>query len=257
MEGTAKMPTPLSQQLEEANLADPLKASLARLFDSLAALEAEMPKLRTRRLNTLLGHLLKEVSNPETEVHSWELALDLARRWTSPYGERGQAVTDAAREVRNALRGQMGVYEPVTLVEITEENLRGILLLSETLDEPQRSMVADNAVSIAQAHFNKYAWFRGVYAGKAPVGFIMLDDNSEEPDYFLWRFMIASPYQGRGYGRQALDRLVDYVRTCPQATALGVSCGQGEGSPEEFYRKYGFTRTGEIIDEEIVLKIEL
>ena len=61
-------------------------------------------------------------------------------------------------------------------------------------------MVANNAVSIAQAHFEPCAWFRGIYANETPVGFIMLYDDPDEPAYFLWRLLVAEEYQGLGYG---------------------------------------------------------
>ena len=130
----------------------------------------------------------------------------------------------------------------VSLREITEETLRPILRLSDTLQPPQSRMVAPNAVSIAQAHFNKYAWFRAIYAGETPVGFIMLYDNPEEPVYFLWRLMIAAPHQGKGFGRRAVEQLIERVKTRPGATELLVSCHEGDGSPEGFYRKLGFKR---------------
>ena len=145
----------------------------------------------------------------------------------------------------------------VTLREITSETVRQICNLSDTLSDAQKRMVAPNAVSIAQAHFNKFAWFRAVYADEEPVGFIMLYDNPEEPEYFLWRFMIAGPYQRIGFGKQAIDLLIEYVKTRPNAKKLGVSCGEGEASPEGFYTKLGFRRTGEMEDEEVILSLQL
>ncbi|MDI9376254.1 MAG: GNAT family N-acetyltransferase, partial [Thermotogota bacterium] len=65
--------------------------------------------------------------------------------------------------------------EKVRFVEITEDNLIESLKLSKTLLENQDKAVASNAVSIAQAHFAKNAWFRAIYAGDTMVGFIMLD----------------------------------------------------------------------------------
>ena len=145
----------------------------------------------------------------------------------------------------------------MSLQPITEETVRGICQLSDTLTEPRKGYVAPNAISLAQAHFNKYAWFRAIHAGKAPVGFMMILDDPDTPEYFLWRFMIATPYQGRGYGSQAIQRLVEYVKTRPGARELLVSCGEGEGSPKSFYLKQGFVLTGEIIDEEMMLRISL
>lgn len=83
------------------------------------------------------------------------------------------------------------------------------------------------------------------------------EDKDGKPVYFLWRLMIAEPFHGRGYGRQAIQRLVDYVRTRPQANELLVSCGQGEGSPQGFYESLGFVLTGEVLDEEVVLSLPL
>jgi len=142
----------------------------------------------------------------------------------------------------------------VSFREITAETVDEILTLSKTLAPPQSHMVAPNAVSIAQAHFCPTAWFRAIYADETPVGFIMLNDEPEKPEYFLWRFMIAAPYQKFGYGRRAIELLVDYVKTRPGATELLVSCGEGEGSPEGFYEKMGFRRTGEMEEDEVVLK---
>ena len=69
--------------------------------------------------------------------------------------------------------------------------------------------------------------------------------------------MIAQPYHGMGFGKRAIDRLVDHVKTRLSATELGVSCGQGEGSPEGFYLKYGFKHDGKKYGEEIGLSLKL
>jgi diamine N-acetyltransferase len=146
---------------------------------------------------------------------------------------------------------------PVSLQEITEETVIDICNLSNTLSEAQRKMVADNAKSIAQAHFSKHAWFRAIYAGETPVGFLMLYDNPDEHEYFLWRFMIAGPHQGNGYGRQAIELLLDYVRSRPGAYELLTSCGEGEASPEGFYLSLGFERDGKVYDDEVGLRLPL
>jgi diamine N-acetyltransferase len=147
--------------------------------------------------------------------------------------------------------------ESIKLCEITEETVVEICELSDALSEPQKKAVATNAMSIAQAHFSKYAWFRAIYAGEKPVGCIMLYDNPDKPVYFLWRLMVAGPCQNKGYGRKVIEQLVDYVRTRPGAKELLVSCIEGEGSPEGFYRKLGFERTGEMDEDEVVLSLKL
>ena len=93
----------------------------------------------------------------------------------------------------------------MSLRPVTKDNLRDILRLKVT--EAQEHFVADNAVSLAQAHFSPEAWYRAIYAGETPVGFMMLHDDPAKPKYFLWRLMIDSRYQRFGYGRQAMALL--------------------------------------------------
>lgn len=247
----------LSQKIAEADLPAPLKTSIENLLAELRAFEPNLSKRKSWRLGTLTEHLVKEVTDPDTEVHWWELALDLAVKWSAELGQASTELQAAAANARQEISAYFEDDDAVELVEINEDTVNGILWLSDTLSDAQRGMVADNATSLSQAHFNKYAWFRAIYAGKAPVGFLMLYDNPEDSEYFLWRFMIAAPFQGRGYGREAIERLVDYVRTRPNPSELGVSCGQGEASPEEFYKRLGFIPTGEIDGDEIVLTLKL
>jgi diamine N-acetyltransferase len=150
-----------------------------------------------------------------------------------------------------------GPEAQVSLREITAETVREICKLSETLTPPKKYMVAPNAVSIAQAHFEPHAWFRAVYADDTPVGFVMLYDDPETPEYFLWRFMIAEQHHGKGFGRRSLEQVIEYVRTRPGAHVLETSCGQGAGSPEGFYHTIGFRRSGKMIGEEVGLSLSL
>jgi diamine N-acetyltransferase len=144
----------------------------------------------------------------------------------------------------------------ITLREVTAETVHAICDLK--VADHQRNFVAPNAVSIAQAYFERdNAWFRAVYADETPVGFLMLDDDPSASEYGLWRFMIDARYQGNGYGRAALERLIVHVRTRPGATELLTSCVPGEGSPCPFYERLGFVYTGEKDDGELVMRLAL
>ncbi|MFN8487612.1 MAG: GNAT family N-acetyltransferase [Caldilineaceae bacterium] len=143
----------------------------------------------------------------------------------------------------------------VSLREITLETVRMILNLK--VAHSQEQFVAPNAVSIAEAYFVKEAWFRAIYADETPVGFVMLHDNPAEQAYFLWRFMIDARYQSLGFGRRAIEQLVEYVKMRPGATELRVSCVPGDGSPCPFYEKLGFQSTGEEHHGELVLRLPL
>lgn len=146
----------------------------------------------------------------------------------------------------------------VTLREITKENLSDILRLK--VAPLQEQFVASNSVSLAEAHFEpQLPWFRAVYAGETPIGFLMLEYNAEEQFYGLWRFMIDEQYQKHGYGRKALELLFAHVKTLPRADAIYTSCVPAEGGPGSFYEKMGFVYTGDGDEEdgELYMRREL
>ena len=143
----------------------------------------------------------------------------------------------------------------VTLQEVTEQTVRTICSLS--VREDQRKFVAPNAVSIAQAHFSKHAWFRAIYADDTPVGFAMIEDRPEKPEYFLWRFMIDARYQGMAFGKHAMELLISRVKTRPNATEFLTSVHQAEGGPQGFYEKLGFRLTGDYEEGEAILRLSL
>ena len=141
----------------------------------------------------------------------------------------------------------------VALREINEETVRTICKLSVT--DAQQVFVAPNAVSIAQAHFSPQAWFRAIYADETPVGFVMLREDPDKLQYFLWRMMIDSRYQGNGYGRLAMLLVIERVKTRPNATQLLTSVVQEPGGPQRFYEGLGFKLTGKHWDDEAIMRL--
>jgi len=141
----------------------------------------------------------------------------------------------------------------ITLREITAETVWPIMKLN--VADNQKSFVAPNANSIAEAYFSKEAWFRAIYAGEEPVGFVMLYIDEKKSEFFLWRLMIAFEHQGKGYGYLAMELVIDNVKTLPGANELLTSYVPGEGNPSPFYYKLGFEETGEWEDGEKVLKL--
>jgi diamine N-acetyltransferase len=151
----------------------------------------------------------------------------------------------------------------VTLREITRDNQAALMELRVSAD--QENFVAGVADSLREAAEFPEArpWYRAVYTESGPVGFVMLSENVPPGDerypwrYFLWRLLIDESFQGKGYGHATLDALVAWLRTRPGADALFTSAVPGHSSPVTFYEQYGFVRTGEIFDGEIVLKLDL
>lgn len=154
----------------------------------------------------------------------------------------------------------METENTISLREITPATLQEILRLSVAPE--QTGYVASNAVSIAQAHFHPEAWFRAIYAGETPVGFVMLEDWTTGPDptpdrpIMLWRLMIDKDHQGKGYGRAALELIAEHVRERTPLDHFLTSCVEGPHTPKPFYLRFGFVETGDVIDGETVLRYD-
>jgi diamine N-acetyltransferase len=93
------------------------------------------------------------------------------------------------------------------------------------------------------------------------VGRLSLVSGSSTPESgrkiaFLWRLMIAGPYQKSGFGKKALELLARDLRAAGHKM-LYTSQGQGEGSPEGFYRALGFVPTGNHYDDEVEVVLTL
>lgn len=151
----------------------------------------------------------------------------------------------------------------IAFSEITQANASEIMRLSRTLSPEQQKLVAPNAVSIVQGIYTPNSWFRGIYEKEIPVGFIMLSFGSEldsgiphKNDVFLWRYMIASPHQGRNIGFLALKKVIRQLKESGYSHFY-TSCSMDEGSPYSFYLKSGFIDTGRKIDDEQLLHIDL
>ena len=249
----------LKAKISDTELEKPISNALIAFLGAFSDLPPEPNTINPHYMGMLLWMLVNDVCTKE-EVKElwWEMILDLARKWAADRNDAGQEAIQTIESLSPHLERYFDNDDShITLEEITQETVRGILLLSETLSEYKRYYVAPNAVSLSQANFSETAWFRAIYAGRMPVGFVMLHIDEEKAEYFVWRLMIGEPFHGRGYGRKAIQAIMEHVRTLPNVEYLELSYGQGPGSPEGFYKKLGFKPTGKVEYGEVYARIKL
>ncbi|KAI9193069.1 uncharacterized protein BJ171DRAFT_573246 [Polychytrium aggregatum] len=80
-----------------------------------------------------------------------------------------------------------------------------------------------------------------------PVGLVMLSlpENIQTRNPFLWRLMIDKRYQGKGFGRKAVELVRNEVlKFLPEATHLDTCCkiSHLDSSPLAFFHKVGFVQ---------------
>ena len=148
--------------------------------------------------------------------------------------------------------------------EIEFQNLSKFLDLK--VSEAQSKYVAPNAVTIAQYHYEPSGWVRGLFDGDAAVGLLaMINPSIPSPSFeegdpddggFMWRLMIGEGFQGKGYGRQAVEIAKALCRDWGY-TRLYTSAVPGDITPVPFYESCGLRQTGRMLGSEIELVADL
>lgn len=147
----------------------------------------------------------------------------------------------------------------LTAETITPANVAAACQLA--VEPHQKDFVAPVAVSLAEAYTQpEVAWPRLILDDGEPVAFVMGGfDPGAERDFFrcgVWRLNVGAGVQGRGYGRFAVETVLEEARRRGNTTAT-VLWIPAEGGPEEFYLRLGFKPTGQTFNGEVVGRIEL
>ncbi len=131
----------------------------------------------------------------------------------------------------------------VELRTITKENLEEVLSLN--VWEHQESFVSSTAYSLAQAYaYRETAFPFAVYADNAIVGFIMMGYYEAKNQYTLWKFLIDKNQQGKGYGREALEKGIKYLKDRFGTKEIYTGVALGNERAKHLYRSIGFKETG-------------
>jgi diamine N-acetyltransferase len=151
----------------------------------------------------------------------------------------------------------------VELRPVTIENWRELVKLN--VREDQRNFVASNVYSIAEAqfgfdhegHWDFYPF--GIYADGQAVGFIMNGLNLGHPrrQAFVTRLMVDERFQGQGYGRVAMNILLDRIRAESRIFEVGISYEPENEVARKLYASLGFVEPGEMLGDETLAILQL
>jgi len=140
------------------------------------------------------------------------------------------------------------------LRQITRDNVSAAVRIQVKAE--QSDFVAPVVYSLAEAYAQpEVAWPRMVESNGEAVAFVMgAFEPHAELDFFrcgIWRLNVDAGHQGQGYGRFAVESVLDeaYRRGQTRATVLWVP---GEGGPEGFWLQMGFEPTGQEFHGQVV-----
>ncbi len=151
----------------------------------------------------------------------------------------------------------------VTLGEITDGNREAVLALRVAPGQERFVSSVRSSLEEATEYPHARPWYRAVFAGGNPVGFVMVSWNVEPrpPEiigsWFLWKLLIDERHQGRGYGTEVIRQISELVRA-EGATELLTSYVPEDGGPAGFYERLGFAPTGDLdVNGEVIMRLAL
>ncbi|SFM30325.1 diamine N-acetyltransferase [Paenibacillus sp. 1_12] len=157
----------------------------------------------------------------------------------------------------------------ITLRKITLENRRAIFNLE--VSEDQRRFVASNLSSVASCYVlatnGGHPFPFAIYVDEQPVGFVMISyritgyelPTIADDSYCIVRLMIDKQYQNRGYGREAMKKILEFIRTFPAGPAhyCWISYIADNVVAKKLYESFGFRDNGESFDNELITVLRL
>jgi len=155
----------------------------------------------------------------------------------------------------------------INLEKITEDNFDDVVDLR--VSDEQKGFVDTNLYCLAQAYVDLaneelppvlFAITNdGEVIGLVAMDYYKLSETSyltkhfgDKMTYEINHFMIDQRYQGKGLAKQAMQKIIEYIKTFPQgeADAISLSYWSVNDGARGVYSSVGFTETGDIWDGE-------
>jgi diamine N-acetyltransferase len=151
----------------------------------------------------------------------------------------------------------------ISLKAVDQNNWLQVIRLASSEDQKNRifeQTIASNCLSLAQASVSNNWITKAIYTEDLLIGFAMYGYSDELQGYDLCRLMIDYRFQGKGYGKKALQAVVEEMQKEYGCEEILI-CFQPDNAPaKSLYEKFGFTDTGKTIKgnvDELIYKLKL
>ena len=131
------------------------------------------------------------------------------------------------------------------LTEITEENIYDVMALK--LKPSQSKFVRDPLFSLAESYAYRNDDTVLLFALKEQdkvVGFLSLITEMEEKTVYIWRIVIGTQFQSKGYGRKALRVIEEYVKNLENYEKVVSDYVVGNLAMKHLLETEGYVETG-------------
>ena len=143
----------------------------------------------------------------------------------------------------------------IRLEEITPDNWR----LGLSVKEEQKRFVSDSNRILARAWAYRNSRSRAfvICDDETPVGMAMYKDWVEGKAYDLSQLFIDARYQGRGFGTEASEQILERMKADGRYDRVILCFVDGNDAARRMYERLGFSLTGEADGDEILMEKKL
>lgn len=136
-----------------------------------------------------------------------------------------------------------GVLVSIRFTKVNETNIDDIRKISVKENQTAFIETVDECLKEAEEYAG---WCPvGIYNDDILVGFAMYGAFGKNPDAWIDRIIIDRKYQGLGYGRASMEKLIKVVAKQYKVEKIYLSFVEGNETGKTLYESLGFKYTGE------------
>jgi len=138
------------------------------------------------------------------------------------------------------------------LIEVDQNNWRLGLKVSKT----QEKYVSDSMKLLARAYAYRNSRSKAyvIYKNEVAVGMALYYDYEPLAAYDFSQLFIDERYQGRGYGLEASQMLLELMKSDGRYNKVILCYIEGNYAAKSLYEKLGFELTGDRDENEIIMQ---
>ena len=138
------------------------------------------------------------------------------------------------------------------LRDVTADNWQDVVRIEPR--EDQGRFVASVSYYLNLCHYGEEWEPLALYQDGEPVGFVMWAYDPEDKSYCIGGFVIDAEHQGKGYGRAAMEAMLDFLATQPGYRETALSYEPENAVARRLYASLGFVETGELSEDGLVAR---
>lgn len=131
----------------------------------------------------------------------------------------------------------------ISLKSIDQSNWEDCIQLKPK--QEQEGFIASNLYSIAESKFLPHMKIKAIYCGEMLIGFAMYGIDSDDGNYWIYRFMIDEQFQGRGHGKSAMKLIIEDIQSRDDHTdVIWLGYQPDNEQARKLYASIGFEEEG-------------